>query len=154
MAHAIHRNARISPRKARLVADLIRPRVVRVWDKETRTWRREVRPLNVEEAKRILHFTRKRAAPFLWKVVQSAFKNAGPDADETQLFVRTVVVNEGFRTKVLFPRPRGTGSVMTRPHCHIRIEVDEGIPVPSAAPPGPPPRSPGPAAAPAQVEGT
>ena len=74
-AKAIHRVARISPQKARLVAD-------------------QVRGLPVGRATNILTFSTKKAAQIVKKVLQSAIANAennqGADIDElkvTQIFV-------------------------------------------------------------------
>ena len=57
VAHAVHRGARISPRKTRLVADMIRGQ-------------------RVPRAMEILEFTHKRAASFMIKVLKSAVANA------------------------------------------------------------------------------
>ncbi len=113
---AIHRNAMISPRKTRLVADMIRGK-------------------SVPRAMEILSFSDKRAATFLIKVLKSAVANAG-DADAARLVVSTVFVNEGPRLKRIFPRPRGVATPISRPMCHIQVEVAEAIPEqgPLAAP--------------------
>lgn len=70
-ARAVARFVRISPQKARLVVDL-------------------VRGLKVEEADRILAFSRKRAAGLVKKVLKSALANAtqNPNIDEKILFVK------------------------------------------------------------------
>lgn len=59
---AKHRFARITARKARLVADMIRGR-------------------SANEAVELLHFSPKRAAHFYGKVLKSAMANAGQDED-------------------------------------------------------------------------
>ena len=106
--HAIHRNIPMSPRKARLVADLIRGK-------------------QVGKALQILAFTEKRAAAFMTKVLKSAVANAesreGVDSD--RLFVSHATVNEGPRLKRIYPRPRGVATPIARPMCHIRLEVSE-----------------------------
>ena len=56
-AKAVLRLARVSPRKARLVADLIRGR-------------------GVDEALEILTFTRKKSAPLFRRLLESAIENA------------------------------------------------------------------------------
>ena len=106
--HAIHRNIPMSPRKARLVADMIRGK-------------------QVGKALEILDFTGKRAAGFMIKVLKSAVANAesheGVDSD--RLVVSHATVNEGPRLKRIFPRPRGVATPIARPMCHIRLEVSE-----------------------------
>ena len=67
---ATHRFARIAPRKARLVMDLIRGR-------------------QVDDALAMLQFSKKRAAVLIDKVVRSAVANAGEqEADTGSLYVK------------------------------------------------------------------
>ena len=77
-AKAVLRSARISPQKARLVAD-------------------QVRGLTAERAVNLLKFSDKKAAHMIRKVVESAIANAennqGADVDE--LKVTTIMVDEG-----------------------------------------------------------
>ena len=74
---AIHRFARISPRKARLVADLIRGR-------------------RVDDAISQLEFSKKRAAWYFKSVLNSAIANAEEqDADVTNLYITESRVDEG-----------------------------------------------------------
>ncbi|RME03191.1 MAG: 50S ribosomal protein L22 [Planctomycetota bacterium] len=110
---AIYRYARISPRKARLVVELIRGR-----------------PVN--EAKEILSFTRKRAAFFTEKVLNSAIANAedlantrSEDIDTENLYVKEAVVDEGPRLKRWLPRARGHATPIIKRTCHIRIVLEE-----------------------------
>ncbi len=136
---ASHQRARISPRKTRLVADMIRGQ-------------------SVTRAKDILDFSDKRAAVFVAKVLRSAEANATQrdGVDAARLVVQRIQVNEGPRWKVLFPRPRGVGATMTRPTCHIEIELAEAAPAPAAQPRSlkrKQKKGPAPAATPA-VEGT
>lgn len=112
---AITRNVMMSPRKARLVADLIRGKgVVRAFE--------------------ILAFTEKRAASALRKTLKSAVANAGAAADHDLMVVSKAIVNEGPRLKRMFPRPRGMATPIARPMCHIHLEVSE---VAQAAAPAP-----------------
>ena len=75
-ARAVLRSARISPQKARLVAD-------------------QVRGLTAERAVNLLKFSDKKAAHLIKKVVESAIANAennqGADVDE--LRVKTIMVD-------------------------------------------------------------
>jgi large subunit ribosomal protein L22 len=72
------RYLRIAPRKVRLVADLIRGK-------------------SVEEAERILNFTRKKAALPLLKLLKSAIANAKHNfnLDEKNLYISKITVDEG-----------------------------------------------------------
>src|SRR6201746_1094714 len=88
-AKAILRGVRISPQKARLVAD-------------------QVRGLPVGRATNLLAFSDKRAAQLLKKVLLSAVANAennlGADVDE--LKINTVMVDEGPRLKRMHARAK------------------------------------------------
>jgi large subunit ribosomal protein L22 len=100
---------RVSPQKARLVADL-------------------VRGLYAEHALAVLDRTNKRAAGQIRKVLQSAVANAddlGGDVDE--LVVQSIVVNEGPRMKRMRPAARGRAAPYVHRLAHIVVTVtDEG----------------------------
>ena len=103
---AIHKNARISPRKARLVAD-------------------QIRGLSVAQALDTLKFSTKKAAELIKKVLNSAIANAenneGADIDE--LNVSVVYVDEGPRLKRLSPRARGRADRIIKRTSHITVKV-------------------------------
>ena len=103
---AIHKYARISASKARLVADLIRGEPV-------------------EAALNKLRFCQRRAAPMLRKVLLSAAANAtqkdGLDAEE--LFVWKTYVDEGPTMKRWRPRAMGRAYPRLRRSCHLTIEL-------------------------------
>lgn len=105
---AIHRGARTSAQKARLVADLIR-------DKK------------VEDALDILSFSNKKAAGLVKKVLQSAIANAehndGMDIDE--LKVSSTYVDEGATLKRIRPRAKGRADRILKRSCHITVKVAE-----------------------------
>jgi large subunit ribosomal protein L22 len=105
---AIHKYARMSPRKARLVAD-------------------QIRGLPVDKALEILTFSVKRAAKTMKKVLDSAIANAehnaGADIDE--LRVSSVYVDEGSRIKRMQPRAKGRGCRIIKPTCHITVKVSD-----------------------------
>ena len=123
---AISRNVKMSPRKVRLVADMIRGK-------------------SVPKALEILAFTDKRAAYFVNKALRSAVANASRDeaVDPDRLVVSTAMVNEGPRFKGRFlPRPRGVATPITPPTCHIHLEVSESAEAGASSkgvPPGGPP---------------
>lgn len=104
---ATHRFARISPRKARLVADLIRGR-------------------HVNEALDILAFTKKRASGMVSKVLRSAIANADEqEADVNALYVRDVHIDEGPRYKRWRPWHRGRVQPYMHRTSHIVVSVEQ-----------------------------
>lgn len=108
-AKAILRTARISPQKARLVAD-------------------QVRGLPVDRALGLLQFSDKKAAHMIYKVVFSAVSNAennlGADIDE--LKVKTIMVDEGPTLKRFMARAKGRGTRILKRTSHITVVVGEG----------------------------
>ena len=100
------RFARISPQKARLVAD-------------------EVRGMPVERALETLQFSTKKAAHIVRKVLESAVANAehneGADIDE--LKVATIMVDEGPTIKRMKPRARGSADRIFKRTSHVTIRV-------------------------------
>jgi len=107
-AKAILRSARISPQKARLVAD-------------------QVRGLAVERASNLLAFSDKKAAHLIRKVLLSAVANAennlGADVDE--LKVARIFVDEGAILKRMHARAKGRGSRISKRTSHITVVVGE-----------------------------
>ena len=93
LSKAIARFTRISPRKARVVADLVRGR-------------------QAGEALQLLEFTRKSAAPILKKLIESAVANAkiqSPSVDVDNLFVQTAFVDKAPNKHLRRWRPRAMG---------------------------------------------
>jgi large subunit ribosomal protein L22 len=107
-AKAVARYIRLSPRKVRLVVDLIRGK-------------------DVEEARAILRFLPKRAALPVLKVLNSAAANAVNNQNllEDRLFVRRAFVDEGPSLKRVMPRARGRADVIKKRTSHITIVVGE-----------------------------
>ena len=104
---ATYRFARISPRKARLVIDLIRDR-------------------SYEDALTQLQFSKKRAAMMVRKALESAYANADQaEADTRSLFVSEAFVNEGPTMKRFQPKDRGRAPPIMKRTCHIHVGVDE-----------------------------
>src|ERR1700758_269301 len=108
---------RTSPQKAKLVLDLIKG-------------------LRVEQALNTVHFSTKRMAPIVEKVLRSAIQNAtyvsqeqGLDVDVDNLYVRTAVANEGPRMKRIRPAPMGRAFRYQRRLGHIVGTVAEKKPV-------------------------
>ena len=100
------RHARVSPQKARLVAD-------------------QIRGQSVERALQELSFSSKKAASMMRKVLESAIANAehneGADVDE--LRVSAVYVNEGPVMKRLRARAKGRANRILKRTSHITVTV-------------------------------
>ena len=104
---AIHRHAHIAPRKARLVATMIRGQ-------------------KIDEALTALEFSKLRGAWYFKAVLKSAIANAEEqDADVHTLFVSESRVDEGPRTKRWRPKDRGRAHPFCKYSCHLYVTVDE-----------------------------
>ena len=104
---ASHRFARISPRKVRLLADLIRGKAA-------------------DEALSILRYQPQRGARLLEKVLQSAMANA-EDRRATNLQHLTVVevsVDQGPMFKRMRPRARGMAMIIKKRMSHIHVALE------------------------------
>ena len=102
-----HRYARISARKVRLVADLIRGRAV-------------------QEALNVLKFSPNRAAGMVSKVLTSAIANANEkEANVDRLIVQTTFVNEGPPINRWRPKDRGRAHPIRKRTSHITVVVEE-----------------------------
>lgn len=104
---AFLKNYRQSPRKVRLIADLVRGK-------------------SASEALTTLQFVDKRASGPFAKVIESAIANAkdqGKNVDK--LFVKTVAVDKGVTMKRFMPRARGSASRINKRNSHIRVELAE-----------------------------
>lgn len=108
--NSTHRFARISARKVRLIADMIRGR-------------------DVQDALNILKFTPNRAAAMLSKVLHSAIANANEaEADVESLYVSEVRVDEGPTMKRWRPKDRGRAHSIMKRTSHINVAVEEEKP--------------------------
>ena len=107
-ATATLRMLRSTPRKTRLVADLIRGK-------------------KVAEAESILKFTDRRVAAPLLKLLQSAKANAVNNHDlfEDSLFVQAIQVGDGPTLKRYLPRARGRADLLRKRTSHITITLEE-----------------------------
>ncbi|MCP4079549.1 MAG: 50S ribosomal protein L22 [Planctomycetaceae bacterium] len=110
---ASHRNARISARKVRPVADMVRGKFV-------------------DEALDILRYQPQRGARMLEKVLKSALANAqDPDQNPGQiinvhdLFISGVRVDGGSMFKRVRPRARGSAYMIKKRMSHIHVEIDQ-----------------------------
>lgn len=99
-----------SPRKMRLVVDLIRG-------------------LEAEKALNILKFSNKHASRPLEKLLLSAInnweqKNNGERAEDSALFVKTIFVDEGRSLKRFQPAPQGRAYRIRKRSNHVTVVVD------------------------------
>ncbi|RAD32228.1 50S ribosomal protein L22 [Burkholderia multivorans] len=103
---AIHRGARISAQKTRLVAD-------------------QIRGLPVDKALNVLTFSPKKAGGIVKKVVLSAIANAehneGADIDE--LKIKSIYVDKAASLKRFTARAKGRGNRIEKQSCHITVTV-------------------------------
>jgi large subunit ribosomal protein L22 len=102
------RFVRVSPRKTRLVADLIRGK-------------------GSEEAMNILTFTKKAASKILIKLLKSAIANATQKKtiDIDRLYVKKIAVDQGPTMKRFQPRAMGRATTIRKRSSHITIILDE-----------------------------
>ena len=102
-------NVPTSPRKMRIVADLIRGK-------------------EVMQAMNILHFNPKYSSARLEKLLQSAITNweakSGEKIEEGKVYVKTVMVDSGRMTKRLRPAPQGRGYRIRKRSNHVTMILD------------------------------
>ena len=107
-ARAVAKYIRISPQKARLVADVVRGK-------------------DVETAVTTLRFMPKKAARIVRKVLQSAIANAEQTEtiDVDTLYVKEIQINGGPMLKRFRPRAMGRAGRILKRTSHITVVVDE-----------------------------
>ena len=102
-------NVPTSPRKMRLVADMIRG-------------------MEVNRALGALHFSTREASRAMEKVLKSAIANwetkTGKKADQETLYVSNIMVDGGMMLKRLLPDSRGRGYRVRKRSNHITVFVD------------------------------
>lgn len=97
-----------SPRKMRLVVDLIRGK-------------------QIEKAQHILLFSKQDAAKRLHKLLMSAIANwmaKNADASLEQAYVKTIFVDSGRMLKRMRPAPQGRGYRVRKRSNHVTIVID------------------------------
>lgn len=107
-ARAVARYVRVSPRKARLVVDLVRGK-------------------SAAEAATILRFTEKGVAEVVGKVLASAVANAEHNlkVNPDTLVVSEAYVNEGPTLKRIRPRAQGRAFRIRKRTSHITVVVKQ-----------------------------
>ena len=106
---AKHKFARITPRKARLVLDLIRGR-------------------DVDDALSLLRVSKKRAAVMVEKVVRSAVANANEQSTapiRNTLYVAKAWADPGPTIKRFQPKDRGKAYSIMKRTSHLVVTLDE-----------------------------
>jgi large subunit ribosomal protein L22 len=105
---AVAKHVRIPPRKARLVAALIRNR-------------------NAEAALQQIRFVNTKAARLIARVLRSAIANAENNAklEPSSLVVRDARVDEGIAWRGRRMRARGAVNIIHRRTSHITVVVEE-----------------------------
>lgn len=102
-------NVPSSPRKMRVLADL-------------------VRGMEVSKALGVLKYSTKEASGKLEKLLRSAIANweqkTARKADEVSLYVKTITVDGGRTLKRLRPAPQGRGYRIRKRSNHVTIAVD------------------------------
>ena len=106
--HATAKYVRISPRKVKIVVDLIRGKSVR-------------------EAEAILQYTPKAATEPVMKVLKSAIANAenNLELNSDDLFVAEVFANQGPTLMRFRPRAHGRASKIRKRTSHITVVLDQ-----------------------------
>src|ERR1700761_5156824 len=105
---AKHRFARIAPRKARLLMDLIRGR-------------------DVDDALTLLRFNKRRSSGMIEKVVRSAVANANEQEVPVRntLYVAKAWVDPGPTIKRFQPKDRGKAYSIMKRTSHLVVTIDE-----------------------------
>jgi large subunit ribosomal protein L22 len=110
-ANAKAKFLRVAPRKMRLVADMVRGRTV-------------------AEARDILQFTPRGAAPVLRKVLESAVANAENSAaerreriDADEMVITQLLVDGGLTIKRMQPRARGRRCLIRKRTSHVKLII-------------------------------
>jgi len=106
---AVARYMRVSPRKVRVVADLIRGK-------------------DLEDALRILSLSSQKASGVLEKVLKSAVANAeaAPQIEDVDaLYVKAIHVDGGPVLKRIRPRAMGRAYLIRKRTSHITVVLDE-----------------------------
>ncbi|MBA3366389.1 MAG: 50S ribosomal protein L22 [Actinobacteria bacterium] len=114
---AVAKWVRMSPRKARLVAEHIRGR-------------------SVPEARTVLAFSQRAAAREIEKVLRSAVANAEANHNMLgdELVVSAAYVDEGVVIKRIRARARGRAAQIRKPTCHITVKLKQAQPRSTARP--------------------
>lgn len=108
---ALLKGVRVSPQRARLVADLVRGR-------------------DVEDALEVLTFTNKKSAGLVKKLVESAVANAehkakvnNSEVNIDDLYIHTITVDKGASLRRWRPRAQGRATPIEKMTSHIQVKL-------------------------------
>ncbi|MCB0666993.1 MAG: 50S ribosomal protein L22 [Saprospiraceae bacterium] len=110
------RNCPMSARKMRMVADIVRGK-------------------KVDEALNLLKFTKREAAGWMEKLLLSAIanweykQNMAANADDHDLFIKTILVNEAGMLKRFRPAPHGRAHRIRKRSNHVTLVVENKVPL-------------------------
>lgn len=106
---AVAKNVRLTPRKARVVADA-------------------VRGMNAVQAMNVLQYTPKKAAHHVRKVIASAVANAvhNENMNPENLIISQAFVGDGIVMKRFLPQAKGRVRQILKRNSHITIYVTDG----------------------------
>ena len=101
-------NVKVTPRKARLVIDLVRNK-------------------DVDEALQILSTVHKRAATMVSKVIASAYANATNNFNMNgeKLYVASIMASDSIKMKRYLPRAKGSASGLVKRFSNIYVTLKE-----------------------------
>ena len=108
IVYASLRSNPISPRKMRVVVDLIRG-------------------VGIESALGILEYNKKKASYFLRKLLFSALANwkiKNKDISEEYLYIKEINVDNSYFLKRLRPVPQGRGHQIRKRFNHVRVQIE------------------------------
>jgi large subunit ribosomal protein L22 len=107
-AHAFVRDIRVTPRKIRLVVDLIRGK-------------------NVDDALALLTRVNRAASAPVAKAIKSAAANATNNfgMDKAGLYIAEIQAADGIRMKRSEPRAKGSSSPLVKRTCNLNLTVKE-----------------------------
>jgi large subunit ribosomal protein L22 len=107
-AKARIRYLRVAPRKARLVADMIRGK-------------------KVQQALDLLAFSKRYVSKDFHKLIRSALASAEQkgDMDPDNLIIKTVMVDQGPIIKRWLPRARGSATPIQKKTSHVTLILEE-----------------------------
>ncbi len=107
-AHASALTLKVTPRKCRLVCDLVRNK-------------------NCNEALEILFNTHKEAATMVAKVIKSAMANAvnNFNMNEDKLYVASIMASDSVKMRRFLPRAKGSASGMVKRFSNLYVSVKE-----------------------------
>ena len=97
----------ISPRKVRLVADLVRGK-------------------QATEAQTVLGFTINKSAEPILKLLNSALANAKSTSgiEAVELYIKKITVDEGPIGRRVFPRAKGRGDILRKRTSHVNLTLE------------------------------